>query len=57
MKQDNKIYEILCNTSNSNYFYTYLNKYEVKDLEDSIKTIIDIQKDILEGNKYNPDIN
>jgi len=57
MEEEKKLYEILCNTSNKNYFYTYLDKYEVKNLEDSLKIIIDMQKDVLEGNKYNFDIN
>ena len=51
-----KKYEILCNTSNRNYYYTYLDKYEVKDLEKATKIIINIQNDILENNKYDIDV-
>ena len=45
-------YEILCNTSNKDYYYMYLDKYEVKDLEYATKKIIDLETKILKNEKF-----
>jgi hypothetical protein len=42
-------YEILCNTSNRDYYYTYLDKYEVKDLEMATREISNLERKLLEN--------
>jgi len=44
-------YEILCNAGNNDYYYTYLTKNEVKDLETATNKVMDLERRILERTK------
>ncbi len=54
MEKNKKIkYEVLCNTSNQDYYYSYLTKREVLDLESAERKIMRLDRELIKDKKFN----
>ena len=41
-------YELLCNTGNTDYYYTYLDKHQMQQYDKALKEIIKVERNILD---------